>query len=114
MPAGNYRELITIERPVADAFKDAFGHINPASSASWETLTTAWADVLISGSREFQRLGITRTEVTHAIRIRHSTAALTISSACRVKRADGTPLNIAGVPFDPTNQRRELVIPAIG
>ena len=114
MPAGNYRELITIERPVADAYKDDFGHINPASSANWETLTTCWADVLISGSREFQRVGITRAEVTHAIRIRHSTAALAITSASRIRRADGKLLNVAGTPFDATNQRRELVIPAIG
>lgn len=114
MPPGKYRERITIERPVADAFRDEFGHINPASSASWETLLPCWAEVLISGSREFQRIGITRADVTHAIRIRHSTVALTITAACRIKRADGKLLAIAGTPFDATNQRRELVIPAIG
>ncbi len=109
-----FRESVTIQRPKADLQKDTFGHVDLADASNWDDVLTVWADVLISGSREFTKLGITRAEVTHAIRIRHSTAALPITSVCRVKRQDGSLLNIAGDPFDPKNDRCELVIPAIG
>lgn len=109
-----FRESITIQRPKAELQKDALGHVDLADASNWDDVLTVWAEVLISGSREFTRIGITRPEVTHAIRIRYSMAALPITSVCRVKRQDGTLLNIAGDPFDPKNDRCELVIPAIG
>lgn len=108
MPAGNYRELITIQKPVANPVLDDAGHWDPANADNWEDHGTAWADIQVRGSRDFYRAGIVDDEVDFLIKVRHSSSMATVLGSYRVKRSDGSFIALAGPAYDSTNERREL------
>lgn len=108
MPAANYRELITIQKPVANPALDDAGHWDPANAENWEDHGTAWADIQVRGSKDFYRAGIVSDEVDHLIKVRYCTLAASVLGSYRVKRADGSFVALTGPAYDADNCRREL------
>lgn len=115
MPAAaRFRELITIEKPIAAPSRNKLGEVDRTAESTWETHCSAWAEILAKGSREFSRRGVTSDETTHAIAIRWGETAASTLGTYRIKRANGSYLALQGPLSDPDNKRRELRGEAIG
>lgn len=107
------RELITIQKPKAAAVPDDLGRVDPANADNWETHTITRAEVTETGSALARRVGVTREETTHVIRMLFCAANAGITGDMRVIRRGGAVLAIVAKPRDPDSLRRELVLEAV-
>ena len=114
MPAGRYRQLVTIQRlkgTPTDA--DPLGPVNLETAGNWETYSTlyVWQIPRTARRNRETEADAALSELSYRFRTRHSTAAAAISPEDRLVLADGTTLHIVSV--QPVNdRRRELEITA--
>ncbi len=113
MPAGRYRNFVTIQKPVAAPGRNALGEVARTSEATWETHCTAWVSIEARGSREFNKRGITQDEVSAVMLLRHSTDAASVLGTYRVKHGNKI-YALSGPLIDPTGKRAELQGELIG
>lgn len=106
MSAGPRNKFLTIQRPTANPTFDTTGQ----QQVGFELACTQWGKVVTKGSPLWQRLGITRAEVSHVLTVPNCVATRAITPAYRVI-LDGDYLEVLAA-YDPTSSGETIQIEA--
>jgi SPP1 family predicted phage head-tail adaptor len=105
--AGQYRDLIVVQRETDAGGEDKHG--NPADAA-WQPLqpiSQFWGNLRETPGKERMAAGRVEAPATATLRLRHSSESIAITAADRIL-ARGHIWAIKGAPIDPSGRRQEI------
>lgn len=106
MPAGKYRDVITIEER-DEGTADSGGHIDRTDSDNWSTFAIRRAEVIASTGREFVSGEKVQSEVSYVVKMRWDSTTKNITPLMRIVVGSKT-LQIV-LAYEVGNKNREVV-----
>lgn len=109
--SGALRDLVTVEKLLADAATNELGEIDQADDGNWEQQCQAWAEIQLAGGDEVQQPSQQAGIREWRLRVRYNAETATITPLMRVQLPEGGVLFVTW-SGDPDRMRRWIEIVA--